>query len=108
MCCYSKLCKTCDSNSVRVAIVNYARMVSNSVSVASKFCKDGSNSVCVAIVNSARIEVTVHVLLLNSARMEVTVYVLLVILCKDESNSVHCCYSKLCKDGSNSVHCCYP
>ena len=43
----------------------------------SKLCKDGSNSVCVAIVNYAMMEVTVYVLLVNSARMEVTVYVLL-------------------------------
>ena len=43
----------------------------------SKLCKDGSNSVCVAIVNYAIMEVTVYLLLLNSEKMEVTLYVVL-------------------------------
>ena len=100
MCCYSKLCKD-GSNSVCVAIVNYAmmevtvyllllnsaRMEVTVVCVAIvNSARMGSNSVCVAInsakqcmccYSSARMEVTVYVLLVNSARMEVTVYVLL-------------------------------
>ena len=43
----------------------------------SKLCNHGSNSVRVAIVNYAMMEVTVYLLLVNSARMKVTVYVLL-------------------------------
>ena len=61
MCCYSKLCKD-GSNSVPVAMVNYAMMEVTGY---------------LLLVNSARMEVTVYVLLVNSARMEVTVYVLL-------------------------------
>ena len=48
MCCYSKLCKD-GSNSVCVAIINYAMMEVTVYLLLCKLCKDGSNSVCVAM-----------------------------------------------------------